>query len=87
MKAKERRQKIVDFVSELEDVSIEFLAEKFKVSGMTIYRDLHILEDKGYLKKTTGGAMKINDFLVHSESPLRYNQKLWIGVAKEHILL
>lgn len=69
MKAKERRQKIVDFVSELEDVSIEFLAEKFKVSEMTIYRDLHILEDKGYLKKTTGGAMKINDFLVHSESP------------------
>jgi len=68
MKIKERRQKIVDLVNDWENLSVGFLAKKFNVSEMTIYRDLNVLEDKSLLKKTTGGAIKINEFLVHSES-------------------
>lgn len=68
MKIKERRQRIVDLVNDWESLSVIFLAKKFNVSEMTIYRDLNVLESKGFLKKTTGGAICINDFLVHSKS-------------------
>ncbi|MCL4417149.1 MAG: DeoR/GlpR family DNA-binding transcription regulator [Actinobacteria bacterium] len=86
MKFKERRQEIIELLSNLEEVSIDFLAEKFNVSGMTIHRDLQELEEKGYLKKTIGGAIKINDFLVQSETPfakklkIKNNEK--IAIAK-----
>ena len=92
MKAKERKQKIVDLVSDLGNASIELMTKRFKVSEMTIYRDLHELEDKGYLKKTTGGAISIDSFLVHSESPFfkrikSYNEekKAIARKAIEHI--
>lgn len=45
-----------------------FLAKKFNVSEMTIYRDLNDLEDNNLLIKTIGGAIKISESLVHSES-------------------
>ncbi len=77
MNAKERRQKIVELISDLEDITIEFLSEKFTVSEMTIYRDLQVLEDAGYLKKTTRGATKVNDFLVQSESPFVKRLKVY----------
>jgi len=68
MKIKERRQRIIDLVNDWESLSVVFLAKKFDVSEMTIYRDLNVLENDGFLKKTSGGAISINDFLVHSES-------------------
>ncbi len=89
MKLKERRQKIVEIVNDLENVSIEFLIEKFDVSDMTIYRDLQALENEGYLKKTTGGAIKVNDFLVQSESPfvkrLKVNQREKVAIARKAV--
>lgn len=39
-----------------DEVSIENLAKKFKVSGMTIRRDLELLEAKGQVIRTHGGA-------------------------------
>ena len=60
-----RRQAILDFLDEKEEVSTDFLAKNLKVSRPTIYRDLSILEVEGYLKKTTNGAIKINDFLIN----------------------
>ena len=59
-----RRQAILDFLDEQEEATTEFLAIKLKVSKPTIYRDPLILEGEGYLKKTTNGAIKINDFLI-----------------------
>ncbi|MCJ7472445.1 MAG: DeoR/GlpR family DNA-binding transcription regulator [Actinobacteria bacterium] len=68
MKIKERRQKIVDFVNDWGNLSVGFLAKKFNVSEMTIYRDLNELESEKLLIKTSGGAIRINESLVHSES-------------------
>ena len=68
MKIKERRQKIVDFVNDWGNLSVGFLAKKFSVSEMTIYRDLIVLESEKLLIKTSGGAIRINESLVHSES-------------------
>jgi len=45
---------------------------------MTIHRDLQELEEKGYLKKTMGGAIKISDFLVQNETPFAKKLKLKI---------
>jgi len=39
-----------------DEVSIEKLAEKFNVSGMTIRRDLELLESQGEAMRTHGGA-------------------------------
>jgi DeoR/GlpR family transcriptional regulator of sugar metabolism len=39
-----------------DEVSIEKLAEKFDVSGMTIRRDLELLESQGEVMRTHGGA-------------------------------
>ena len=68
MKIKERRERIVDLVNDWGNLSVGFLAKKFTVSEMTIYRDLNELEDNNLLIKTSGGAIKISESLVHSES-------------------
>ena len=68
MKIKERRERIVDLVNDWGNLSVGFLAKKFKVSEMTIYRDLNELESDKLLIKTSGGAIKISESLVHSES-------------------
>ncbi len=62
-----RRQAILDFLDEKEEVITDFLVKNLKVSRPTIYRDLSILEGEGYLKKTTNGAIKINDFLIEKD--------------------
>lgn len=82
MKTKERRKKILDLINELEKVSVESLAKNFNVSEMTIYRDLNFLEKEGYLKKTIGGAIKINDFLVSSVTTFAKRLKLHVKEKK-----
>lgn len=67
MKSTIRRQEILDLLDEEEEISTDFLAGKLKVSKPTIYRDLIILENEGYLKKTKNGAIKINDFLIEKD--------------------
>jgi len=64
MNGSARRQIILDYLDEKEEISTDFLAKELKVSRPTIYRDLILLEKEGYLKKTTNGAIKINDFLI-----------------------
>lgn len=68
MKGTERRQVILDYIDEMDEVNTSFLSEKLSVSRPTIHRDLSILEKEGYLKKTTNGAIKINDFLIEKDS-------------------
>lgn len=58
MIARERRYKISEMVKERGSVSIEELLSQFKVSKMTIWRDLKILEEKGHLTKVHGGAIR-----------------------------
>lgn len=59
-----RRQAILDILDEKEEVNTDYLSKKLRVSRPTIYRDLIILEAEGYLKKTTNGAIKVNDLLI-----------------------
>lgn len=87
MNGKERRQVILDYIDEMDEVNTSFLSEKMQVSRSTIHRDLSILEKEGFLKKTTNGAIKINDFLIEKDSyfshGLRVDNKEKKAIAKK----
>ncbi|WP_219838888.1 DeoR/GlpR family DNA-binding transcription regulator [Paenibacillus sp. R14(2021)] len=57
MFAEERRQKILTLLHQEQRVLAKDLAEKFMLSIDSIRRDLTIMEEKGLLKKTHGGAI------------------------------
>lgn len=53
----ERHQAILDIISTNDRISIGEIKEKFNVSIDSARRDLRILEEKGLLKRTHGGAI------------------------------
>lgn len=55
----ERHQAILDKIKENGRISIGEIQEQFDVSVETARRDLRILEEKGLLKRTHGGAIPI----------------------------
>lgn len=65
MFAEERRKKIVEVLKEEKRVIAKDLVEIFQVSIDTIRRDLSILEGKGLLKRTHGGAILPTKVRVH----------------------
>jgi DeoR/GlpR family transcriptional regulator of sugar metabolism len=52
-----RRQALADLLSSSGSLRIEDLAGRFKVSTMTIRRDLQALEDEGLVRRVRGGAV------------------------------
>lgn len=61
MLAEERRQRILELVSENAAVSVPALAERFDTSESTIRRDLERLDAAGLLVKVHGGAASISN--------------------------
>lgn len=55
----ERHQAILDTIAQMGRISIVQIQEKFDVSLDSARRDLRILEEKGLLKRTHGGAIPI----------------------------
>src|SRR5690606_10123912 len=53
----ERQQSILEQLNENGSVLVAELVERFNVSEMTIRRDLDLLERKGLLQRTRGGAI------------------------------
>jgi DeoR/GlpR family transcriptional regulator of sugar metabolism len=54
----ERRQRILLDIDGLDEDMISRLSEQYNVSEMTIRRDLKVLEESGYIKRTYGGAIR-----------------------------
>ncbi|WP_129600014.1 DeoR/GlpR family DNA-binding transcription regulator [Anaerophilus nitritogenes] len=54
-----RRKKIIELVEEEGVINLQQLTDTFHVSIYTIRRDLTALEKDGFLKKTHGGAVRI----------------------------
>lgn len=52
-----RREHILKDIEQVDGNLIPQLSEKYGVSEMTIRRDLKVLEDEGYIKRTWGGAV------------------------------
>jgi len=56
----ERHQEILNIIKTSGRISIGEIQEKFEVSAESARRDLRILEEKGLLKRTHGGAIPIS---------------------------
>jgi DeoR family fructose operon transcriptional repressor len=76
--AEERKREIVDLVNRNNKVTVPDLVQIFAVSPATIRNDLRDLQQAGLLKKTHGGAMKIDFPSVgfERESDLKSNDQM-----------
>ncbi len=59
MLAEDRQNMIVSLVNENGSVLVKELSERFKVTEDSIRKDLTLLQKKGLLKKTYGGAVRV----------------------------
>ena len=53
----ERQEQIIETLKKEKRISVKKLSEMFFVCEMTIRRDLKELEESGYIKRYSGGAM------------------------------
>ena len=56
----ERQKKMMEYIEAHTSAQIHELAEKFHVSEATVRRDLDDLDQQGALKRTHGGAIKVD---------------------------
>ena len=61
MLVEERRQRLLDLVSERGYVALTDLAKAIQVSESTVRRDIERLHDEGALQKTRGGAVYVGN--------------------------
>ncbi|MET3696424.1 DeoR family transcriptional regulator [Bacillus oleivorans] len=74
MFSEERREEILKLLEQTGRVQVKDLAEQFNVSIDSIRRDLSIMEEKGLLKRTHGGAIPARLIrLFPGPSDQRYN--------------
>jgi DeoR/GlpR family transcriptional regulator of sugar metabolism len=57
----ERRQRVLDMLSEKGVIALEDLAREIQVSQSTIRRDLNFWHEQGVVKRTHGGAIYLGD--------------------------
>lgn len=72
----ERQTRILEMLEKAGAVEVSALAEIFKVSEMTIRRDLQSLERKGILRRTHGGAVLAHPALVEQPLAVRLNHEV-----------
>lgn len=72
MNLNQRQHDISEELKKRKRMSVSELSQKFHVSEMTIRRDLKLLEEKGYIKRYTGGAM----FCSNEILPIGYRKML-----------
>lgn len=69
MFAVERKNLIKRFLTENKKVSVAKLSELLEVSEVTIRRDLEVLEKTGFLQRTHGGAVLVDDDIQRTNEP------------------
>lgn len=91
MMPEDRRQRILADIEAGGSSSIVDLSQKYNVSEMTIRRDFKLLEEQGQIKRTHGGAIRLNSSAV--ESRYAAKQKINSGnkttiarYAAEHLI-
>lgn len=79
----ERHQRILELVAAEAAVDFSSLADELRVSAMTVRRDVRVLEKKGYIKMTRGGASaqlnRSHDVLAHPRALDQSIAKAQIG--------
>lgn len=85
-----RHQAILELLEKENYVSVSYLCDLFEVSAVTIRKDLKLLEDKGLLFRTHGGATiqnpYINDRHVSEKEKLNVTEKEGIAEAAVELI-
>ncbi|MBP3338671.1 MAG: DeoR/GlpR transcriptional regulator [Lachnospiraceae bacterium] len=85
MYIEERHKAILDWLTEYGSISNVDIQEKFGVSYESAKRDLRILEEKGMLKRTHGGALPIRQ--VAMTRPSNQTIKDYGEIKKNYLLI
>ena len=72
----ERQQRIRQLALEVGVLRIDDLAERFGVSEMTVRRDLEVLEEAGYVERTFGGAVALDQAAFESSYAVRLQARV-----------
>lgn len=85
MLTEERRNRIVEMIESKGIVQIQELADLFNISVYTVRRDLSNLESKGLIKKTHGGAIRVEktSWLPTLEEGMREAASEKMAIAKK----
>ena len=71
----ERQQEIIYKVNELNQISVNDLAQQFNVSVVTIRHDLNFLEQNGYLKREHGYAVAVDSDNLDARMKIKFPLK------------
>jgi DeoR/GlpR family transcriptional regulator of sugar metabolism len=78
----ERRETIVDFLKKEAKISVEELAERLKVSQVTIRKDLDTLEKRGLIERSHGNA----SFSQQSRFNIAFLEKLQLQAREKELI-
>ncbi len=85
MQAEERQKRITDYLQDVEFSSLDEISELVDASVSTVRRDLTLLESRGQLKRTHGGARliqpKSQEFIFTERDTREIDEKEYIGKA------
>jgi DeoR family fructose operon transcriptional repressor len=85
VRAEERQFRIEEYLQKVEFASLEELAAKMGASISTVRRDLTLLESRGNVKRTHGGARLLNprsdEFIFSTRDTHQLDEKELIGQA------
>lgn len=85
MQAEERQKRIEDHLTKVEFASLAELSELVDASESTVRRDLGVLESKGSVRRTHGGARLVNpksdEFTFSARDTHQLDEKEAIGAA------
>ena len=76
-----RQKNILQYVRKAGEVNSYDLVDEFKISIMTVRRDLEELEQKHLLKRTHGGACTL-DYVKGSKSLIKDNDRIFINGSR-----
>lgn len=77
----ERQKAILRILSEDRELTVTDLADRFKVSGVTIRQDLDALQKEGLLKRVHGGAVLHSDEDIGHRLGINFEEKLAIATV------
>ena len=75
-KRKKRQRRLSEWVMTQGSVRIDGLVHRFRISTMTVHRDLDELESRGLLRKSSGLVTVLSSSLVESSDIFRSSQEI-----------
>lgn len=84
MEFNERQIEIIRLINRLKQLNVNDLSARFKISGVTIRKDLDELQSIGVLKRTHGGAIIAENIekTITMEKKLQENIEMKISIAR-----